>query len=54
MAFSSLLDEPAVRERAVRFTVEQYHLLGEAGLVGKNVELLEGILVNKLSKISFA
>ena len=50
MAFSSLLDEPTVRERATRFTVEQYHLLVEAGLIGKNVELLEGILANKTSK----
>ena len=34
----------------MRFTVEQYQLLGAAGLVGKNVELLEGIIVKKMSK----
>lgn len=51
MANFSLLDEPTIREQAVRFTVEQYQLLGEAGLVGKNVELLEGILIKKMSKL---
>lgn len=50
MANSSLLDKPAIRERATRFSVEQYHLLGEAGLLGKNVELLEGFLVDKMPK----
>ncbi len=50
MANSSLLDEPVVREQAMRFTVEQYQILGEAGLVGTNVELLEGIIVKKMSK----
>ena len=34
----------------MRFTIAQYHWLGEAGLVGKNVELLEGIIVKKMSK----
>ena len=34
----------------MRFTAGQYQLLGEAGLVGKNVELLEGIIVKKMSK----
>ena len=52
MAFSSLLDEPAIRERAVRFTVEQYHRLGEAGLMSKEVELLEGIIIKKVPKSS--
>ena len=50
MAFSSLLDEPVVRERAMRFTIEQYQLLGETGLIGTDVELLEGIIVKKMSK----
>lgn len=50
MATSSLLDEPEVRKRALRFTVEQYHLLGEAGLISGKVELLDGIIVEKVSK----
>lgn len=50
MAFSSLLDEPTIRERMMRFSVEQYQLLGEAGLIGTDVELLEGIIVKKMSK----
>ena len=50
MAISSLLDEPTIRERMMRFSVEQYQLLGEAGLIGTDVELLEGIIVKKTSK----
>ncbi len=51
MAFSSsLLDVPTVRQQALRFTVEQYHLLGEAGLISEQVELLNGIIVEKMSK----
>ena len=50
MAISSLLDRPAIREQALRFSVEQYHLLGEAGLVPKGVELLDGVIVEKMSK----
>lgn len=31
-------------------TVEQYHLLAEAGLIAENVELLDGIVVEKMPK----
>ena len=50
MAFSSLLDQPAIRMRASRFSVEQYHLLGETGLIPEQVKLLDGIIVEKRSK----
>jgi len=51
MAFSSsLLDVPTVRERALRFTVEQYHLLGETGLIPEKIELLDGVIVEKMPK----
>ena len=50
MANSSLLDEPAVRERMSRFSVQQYQLLGKTGIIGTSVELLEGIIVKKMPK----
>ncbi len=50
MAISSLLDQPAIRKRALRFSVEQYHLLGKAGLISEKVELLDGDIVEKMSK----
>ena len=34
----------------MRFTVEQYHLLAEAGLISEKVELLDGIIVEKMFK----
>ncbi len=50
MAISSLLDRPAILGQALRFSVEQYHLLGETGLIAERVELLEGVIVEKMSK----
>lgn len=50
MAISSLLDRPAILEQALRFSVEQYHLFGEAGLIPERVELLDGVIVEKMSK----
>ncbi len=37
-------------ERALPITVEQYHALFAQGLIGKNTELLEGIIVEKMPK----
>ena len=48
MAFSLLLDKPALRERALPLTVEQYYALAEAGKIPNNVELLEGVIVEKM------
>ena len=39
-----------MRERAVRLTSEQYQFLGEAGLIPEKVELLDGVIVEKMSK----
>ena len=50
MAFSLLLDQPAIRQRALPLSVEQYHFLGAAGLFSEDVELLEGIVVEKMAK----
>jgi Uma2 family endonuclease len=45
-----LLDLPDVRERVHRLSVADYHRLGEMGVIAEDVELLRGILVNKVSK----
>ena len=45
-----LLDLPDVRERVHRLSVADYHRLGESGVISEDVELLRGILVDKMSK----
>lgn len=47
---SSLLDNPAIRQAALSVTVEQYHRLGETGVIGENTELLQGVIVEKMVK----
>ncbi len=42
---SSLLEMPAIRQRAARLSIEEYHRLGELP-----VELLRGTLIEKMSK----
>ena len=42
---NALLEHPAIRERAARISVEDYHRLGELP-----VELLSGTIVSKMSK----
>ena len=45
-----LLDVPSIRQRALPLTVAQYHALGEQGLITEQVELLDGVVVEKMSK----
>lgn len=47
---SAILDEPAVRRAAFPVSVEFYHELGRLGLLDKSVELLDGIIIQKMSK----
>lgn len=47
---NAILEEPKVRERVHPWSVDDYHALGAAGCVGESVELLRGILVDKMSK----
>jgi Uma2 family endonuclease len=44
------LELPAVREQVRLITIEEYHRMGEVGLLGEDVELLRGIIVKKMSK----
>ena len=47
---SSILDKPAIRKAALPITVEQYHRLGEAGIIAENTELVRGIILEKMNK----
>lgn len=47
---SSLLDHPAIRKQVHLITVEDYHAFGDAGFLNEDVELLQGVIVNKMSK----
>src|SRR5688500_14212895 len=47
---TALLEEPAVRERVHRLSVDDYHLMAEMGVFSKEVELLRGIVVRIMAK----
>ena len=47
---TSILDNPAIRQAILSVSVEQYHRLGEAGLIHENTELLKGVIVEKMIK----
>ena len=45
-----ILEEPSVRRRAVRVSVETYHRMSEAGMVDRKTELVRGVIIEKRSK----
>jgi Uma2 family endonuclease len=47
---TNLLDEPALRSRIMPITPEQYHAMGDAGIIGANVELINGFILEKIAK----
>ena len=47
---SSVLDNPGVRNSALRLNVDQYHRLCDSGIVPEKTELLSGIVVAKMGK----
>jgi Uma2 family endonuclease len=47
---SVILDEPKVRLAVYPLSVGFYHQAGELGLIGEDVELLDGTLVRKMPK----
>ncbi|MCB1230152.1 MAG: Uma2 family endonuclease [Verrucomicrobiae bacterium] len=49
-ATQSFLQTKGVSDRVHPLSVEAYHALGEIGRVDENVELLRGIVVDKMSK----
>ena len=51
-AMLSVLENPAIRARAHAISVADYHTMIERGAIGENLELLRGVLVEKMSKSS--
>ncbi len=47
---STVLDLPEVRERVKRWSVKEYERFTELGAFDKNVELIRGFIVEKMSK----
>jgi Uma2 family endonuclease len=47
---SATLEEPAVRRQAYPVSVEHYHQAGALGMLGEDVELLDGVIVKKMPK----
>jgi Uma2 family endonuclease len=47
---SVLLDQPAIRARVHRVSLEHYHHMGDEGLVNEKHELLDGYIIEKMSK----
>jgi Uma2 family endonuclease len=47
---ASILDNRAVRDAAVPISVEQYHRLGQTGILSQPTELLRGVIVEKMVK----
>jgi len=45
-----MLERPAVRRRVVPFSVERYHELWDLGIVPVKTELLNGVIVEKMTK----
>jgi Uma2 family endonuclease len=46
----AILDIPEVRERVSRFSVEEYHRLGEFNENGRRTELIRGFIIEKMAK----
>lgn len=47
---NEILENPAVRRAVYPISVEFYQQLGELGLLDRNTELLDGVIVRKMSK----
>lgn len=47
---TDILDLPEARDLVPRLTVQDYHVLGDSGLIDKRTELIRGIVIRKVSK----
>jgi Uma2 family endonuclease len=47
---ASILENAAVRDAALPISVEQYHQMGESGIIAAETELLHGVIVKKMVK----
>lgn len=50
IGMSSILESPGVRAAVYPLSVDFYHQAGDLGLIGEDVELLEGTLIKKMPK----
>lgn len=50
MGGATLLEDPVVLRQIHRFTIEEYHRLGERGEIDTRTELIEGVIINKMQK----
>jgi Uma2 family endonuclease len=51
-ATAHILEESCVRDAAVPITVAQYHRLSAAGIVSERTELLQGVMIEQMTKSS--
>ena len=47
---SVFLASPEIRERLHRLSLDDYHRLGEQGIIGERTELIRGVVIDKMSK----
>jgi hypothetical protein len=47
---SAILEISTFRNRAHLISVKEYHTLGELGYLSKRMELIEGVVLNKIPK----
>jgi hypothetical protein len=47
---AAILEEPEVRGAALPLTVEQYHRLSAKGIVPERTELLQGVVIEQITK----
>lgn len=47
---AEILEDPLTKDSILLLTVEQYHYLGEVGLIPEKTELLEGVIITKMPK----
>jgi Uma2 family endonuclease len=49
-ATAHILDEPSIRDAALPITVAQYHRLSADGIVPERTELLQGVIIEQMTK----
>lgn len=50
MTSAAILENSVVRQAVLPITVDQYHRLGEAAILGEDTELLRGLIVRQMVK----
>jgi Uma2 family endonuclease len=53
MSTATVLDKDAVRQLVLPLSVEHYHRMSEIGLIPAKTELIEGVIIKKMTKSPF-